>query len=71
MQTTEKKAPAALISIPEAAAQIGVSTATGYRMAAAGQLPVIRLGGTGSMRVIRSQLLEQYGIVDHPIGGAA
>lgn len=62
--------PPALISVPATARLVGVSVATAYRMAAAGQLPVIRLGGTGSMRVIRSQLLEEYGIVESPRGEA-
>ncbi len=54
----------ALISVPDAATIVGVSTATAYRMAAAGQLPVIRIGGDGTMRVIRSKLVEMYGITE-------
>lgn len=54
----------ALISIRDAAHLLGVSEATGYRMAKAQQLPIIRLGDDGAMRVIRSKLVEQYGIAE-------
>ncbi len=51
-----------LITITEAAEMLGVSVATAYRMAAAGQLPTMQLGEAGSRRVIRSKLVELYGI---------
>lgn len=55
----------ALLSVAEAGSVLGVSEATAYRMARAGQLPTIKLGGGGSMRVIRSRLVEQYGISNY------
>jgi len=55
-----------LLSISEAATVIGVSTATAYRMVAAGQLPTINLGGSGSLRVVRSKLVELYGVTEPP-----
>ena len=51
-----------LLSITEAGELLGVSVSTAYRMADAGQLPIIRLGDGGTMRVVRAQLMEQYGI---------
>lgn len=54
----------ALISVPEAAELIGVSPATAYRMVDAGQLSVIKLGGDGRMRIVRTKLLAQFGIAD-------
>lgn len=55
-----------LLSISEAATVIGVSTSTAYRMVAAGQLPTINLGGSGSLRVVRSKLVELYGVTEPP-----
>jgi len=52
----------ALISIPDAAPLLGVSVATAYRMANAGQFPMIKLGGDGNLRIIRSKLFEMYGL---------
>jgi len=62
MQT--KFADRPLLSITEAGELLGVSVSTAYRMADAGQLPIIRLGDGGRMRVVRAQLMEQYGIAD-------
>jgi len=55
-----------LLSISEAATVIGVSTSTAYRMVAAGQLPTINLCGSGSLRVVRSKLVELYGVTEPP-----
>ena len=53
-----------LLSITEAGELLGVSVSTAYRMADAGQLPVIRLGDGGTMRVVRAKLMKQYGIAE-------
>ena len=62
MQTNQPTRP--LLSISEAGQVLGVSVSTAYRMAEAGQLPVIRLGERGTMRVVRAQLMAQYGIAE-------
>jgi len=62
MQTNPSNRP--LLSISEAGQVLGVSVSTAYRMAAAGQLPVIRLGDTGTMRVVKARLVAQYGITE-------
>ena len=60
MQTNQPTRP--LLSISEAGQVLGVSVSTAYRMAEAGQLPVIRLGERGTMRVVKAKLMTQYGI---------
>jgi hypothetical protein len=45
-----------LISVPRAAALLGISRAAGYRFAATGDLPVRRLGGR--VYVVTRRLLE-------------
>jgi predicted DNA-binding transcriptional regulator AlpA len=45
----------ALLSVPRAAALLGISRASAYRYAASGELPVRRLGGR--VHVITSRLL--------------
>ena len=62
MQTNQPTRP--LLSISEAGQVLGVSVSTAYRMAGAGQLPVIRLGEKGTMRVVRAQLVAQYGVTE-------
>ena len=54
----------ALMRMPETAEVLGVSLATVYRMHEAGQLPYIRLGDGGAIRVIRARLVEMYGIAE-------
>lgn len=46
----------ALISLPEAARMLGISRASAYRYAAAGQLPVKKFGRR--VYVVRAQLAE-------------
>ena len=60
MQTNSSDRP--LLSVTEAGELLGVSVSTAYRMAEAGQLPVIRLGERGTMRVVKAKLMTQYGI---------
>ena len=62
MQTNSLTRP--LLSVTEAGELLGVSVSTAYRMAAADQLPIIRLGEKGTMRVVRAQLVAQYGITE-------
>jgi excisionase family DNA binding protein len=53
-QTDERPLPA-LLTIPRAAELLGISRASAYRYAAAGELPVRRLGGR--VYVITARLL--------------
>lgn len=45
-----------LISVPRAAAMLGISRSAGYRCAALGELPIRRLGGR--VYVVTRRLLE-------------
>jgi excisionase family DNA binding protein len=49
----------ALLTVPRAAELLGISRASAYRYAAAGELPVRRLGGR--VYVVTSQLLAMIG----------
>ncbi len=55
MTTQQLKELPALLTIPRAAVLLGISRASAYRYAAAGELPVRRLGGR--VYVITSRLL--------------
>jgi excisionase family DNA binding protein len=52
--TTDERLPA-LLTIPRAAMFLGISRASAYRYAAAGELPIHRLGGR--VYVITARLL--------------
>ena len=52
---TEDKPLTALLTIPRAAELLGISRASAYRYAAAGELPVHRLGGR--VDVVTARLL--------------
>lgn len=49
----------ALLTVPRAAELLGISRASAYRYAAAGELPVRRLGGR--VYVVTSRLLTMIG----------
>lgn len=59
MRTTIKEPLPALLTIPRAAQLLGISRASAYRYAAAGELPTRRLGGR--VYVITSRLLDMVG----------
>jgi excisionase family DNA binding protein len=52
--TTDERLPA-LLTVPRAASLLGISRASAYRYAAAGELPIRRLGGR--VYVITARLL--------------
>jgi predicted DNA-binding transcriptional regulator AlpA len=58
METTHKSLPA-LLTVPRAAALLGISRASAYRYAATGELPIRRLGGR--IYVITTKLRELIG----------
>jgi excisionase family DNA binding protein len=53
--TTDRAPLPALLTVPRAAELLGISRASAYRYAAAGELPIRRLGGR--VYVITSRLL--------------
>jgi excisionase family DNA binding protein len=56
-----------LLTVPEVAAQLRVSRDTVYRKIQRGELPAVRLGPTGTLRIDQTELeLYLYGEADLP-----
>lgn len=59
-QTKESESLPLLLAVPRAAALLGISRASAYRLASRDELPIRRLGGR--IYVVTAALREEFGL---------